>query len=140
MSEHAFRLLVGWATLVIGLASLCQVFIVFKLRRVVREARIRIEDLTYPVAGTIDVTVTALHENRAQIAVMAESAGNLYRNAERVVQRVVKPVEAVIRATRFIRRVGSAMPRRGRRTLSSKGGDRAKHSHNARTALGRAGD
>jgi hypothetical protein len=140
MSEHAFELLVGWATVVLGLATLCQIFIAFSVRRVVRQARTQIEDVTHRVVATIDASVTALHENRTQIAVLAESTATLYRNVEQLAQQIVKPVEAVIRTSRFIRKISTALPRRGRRTLSSRGGEGVKQTHNPRTALGRVGN
>ena len=144
MSEHAFRVLVMGATLLSGLAVLCQVCIVLRLNRVAREIRARIEDLTERVEGALNAAITARDENRPGILSIAEKSTELSKTARRVAQRIASLKEAVMRKQTVIRtmllsrgiRAERTPTSAGSATLSSPGGEHAKPTTQGRPWAG----
>jgi hypothetical protein len=105
VSEHAFRLLVMGAALVSGLAVLCQICIVLRMYRVVREIRPRVEDLTGQVAGALNAATRALDENRRRISLIAEDSKDLSRRARQLSQRIASLREAAMRKKALMRTI-----------------------------------
>jgi hypothetical protein len=112
VSEHAFRLAVMGATLLSGLAVLCEVCIVLRMYKVAREMRPRIEDLTERiedlterVKGDLNAAIMSLDENRPRIVLIAENGKELSRSVQRLAQRIASLEEAVLRKQALMRTI-----------------------------------